>query len=273
MRIPYRKPAIGLAALAAGLFFGALTATAEVRPACMESLGATARVSMAVIGTGSFRPSLAFAAPGGGSGPAGAALSGIIVPSSASPVIRTAVLAELSKAAGKDAEIYGNRRLDRHRRAHGEVMVHGAGWLQENLVRAGLALVDPGETSCGPALMRAEAEARAAKRGLWSDPTLILDIQSRKGLPLPDFLLLSGRVLTIGKAGSTTYLNFGGSYATDGTVVISRAVLADLTAAGHDPDELQGHSVRVRGYAVDHKGPEVRLRTPAALELMDNGAE
>lgn len=82
---------------------------------------------------------------------------------------------------------------------------------------------------------------------------------------------MRARVLSVGKAGRTTYLNFGPRFRTDATVRIGAKAAAELAAAGRAPDTLAGRVIEVRGWAERHDGLDLRLSGAAALSVIGTG--
>lgn len=72
------------------------------------------------------------------------------------------------KLVGRKVRLQLEDDEDRYGRRVGEIFVDGQAFSQQ-LVRAGLAWWNPRYTSNDPTLRRLQVEARAAKRGLWSD--------------------------------------------------------------------------------------------------------
>jgi endonuclease YncB( thermonuclease family) len=74
------------------------------------------------------------------------------------------------------------------------------------VVSAAIAVPD-----CAAELLAAEAEARTARRGIWSDPTFIKRAEKAENIlaMVGRFALVEGRILSVREAGATLYLNFG----------------------------------------------------------------
>ncbi|MET0741923.1 MAG: DNA-binding protein [Microvirga sp.] len=143
------------------------------------------------------------------------------------------------------------------------------------LVRAGLALVDAGvaETHCAPDLLVAEAQARERSLGIWDqDRYKPLDAAQRDGLRerAGTFVLVEGRVRSVGERPQTTYLNFGGAWAEDFTIIISKKTWTRLTERGLTPDSLRGRRVRARGVLEAWQGTALRIRAPEMIERIED---
>ncbi len=119
------------------------------------------------------------------------------------------------------------------------------------LVAAGAAYADPARRpACAEALLSAERDARAARRGLWAVADTILpagDVDAtreRVGL----FSVAEGRVYRARRAGGTLYVNF-----TSPRKASLVATTTGKSANGLDTAILTGNLVRVRGM-VDEGG-------------------
>jgi len=169
-------------------------------------------------------------------------------------------------AAGEDR--YGRLRVQAFRRDQGEPL-----WLQGMLVRRGLALVAglPGEGECARELLAHEADARAARRGLWGSGrfrTWPADPAALDGL-LNQFVIVEGAVVEVGRSARNVFLNFGADWRDDVTGLIARSELAALAASGLEVDRLKGRRVRLRGWLERWNGPLIRIRAPAQLEALE----
>src|SRR5205823_2659055 len=155
--------------------------------------------------------------------------------------------------AGRDVTLRGEDDTpDRYGRQPAFVFLDGAGnSVQATLLGQGEALVSANVTDkdCAAALFAAEAGARDAKSGIWAGPAVIKNAESPGDILAGNgrFMLVEGRVLSVRRAGATTYLNFGRNWTRDFAVTISRRVLPSLEAAGIAPKSLDNRRIRVRG--------------------------
>lgn len=169
----------------------------------------------------------------------------------------------------------GQYRRDRYGRLQGEAIIgelaeHG-GSLQRSLVAAGLAVVDPGPDP-PPSVatwLAAEAEARAARRGIWSAPSSMPVAADDAARRIGRFALVEGRVMAVGRSAEQTFLNFGPDRRTDFTAGIESADRRVFRASGIDIERLEGRRVRLRGVLRRWNGPFMDLEHPAQLELLD----
>ncbi len=170
-------------------------------------------------------------------------------------------------------------QVDRYGRRVTRVAAIDGTELGERLVALGVALVGPAprdvaDGPCRARLLAIEAAARVARRGLWADATFALDaaddplIVTRAGR----YVIVEGRVVGLGKAGRTRYLNFGRRWSLDFTATIAESEGAWPRGWGIAPDALAGSRVRVRGWLEADDGGLVRLGRPEDLERPDGPA-
>lgn len=146
--------------------------------------------------------------------------------------------------------------------------------LQKMLITEGAARVAAraGGKTCADALLTAEREARAARRGLWADPNFApLSSENLAGLSAArgHFALVEGQVLSVRESGATIYVNFGPQWTRDFTVTILKRQRRTFAAAGIDLDRLQGHRIRVRGVIEQRRGPIIEAAVPEQIEPID----
>jgi micrococcal nuclease len=144
-------------------------------------------------------------------------------------------------------------------------------WVQKRLLELGLARVSisPDRTECAAELYSAEAEARAAHRGLWAAPAYAVRTPDTLGNDAGTFQVVEGTVQTVAFTSGRVYLNFGGDWHTDLTVTISPDDLKNFDAMGVDPHGYQGKTVRVRGLVEQHNGPSIEAANPQSIEVVN----
>jgi endonuclease YncB( thermonuclease family) len=167
----------------------------------------------------------------------------------------------------------GAGQSDRHGRILAEVRLGDGRSLQEALVAGGFARVRPpaGDSACLGPLILLEREARRRKIGLWrspefgviraDDPSLI----ERKGL----YVLVEGRVVSVGRGNRLDFLNFGRNWRRDFTVMVGAPVSASMAESGLAIATLSGRRVIVRGVIEESGGPAMRLNDPSEIEILD----
>lgn len=189
--------------------------------------------------------------------------------------------AELERLAlGAAVELrYGGTRRDRYGRALAQLFVLSEDgsevWLQEKMLAAGLARVYSfaDNRQCIGALTGTERMARRSTLGLWADPYYEVSSATDPALARrrDSYDLVEGRVLSVGERGPILYLDFGLTWSTDFTVVLSSEAAAALAEIGWKAGDLVGRRVRVRGWIEQRGGPSIRVTHPEQLELLDDG--
>jgi endonuclease YncB( thermonuclease family) len=166
----------------------------------------------------------------------------------------------------------GATGMDRHGRVLAHLFRQSDGlWIQGALLRQGLARVYtfPDNRLLAREMLAAEAEARAAGRGVWAlEWYAVRDAEAlaaRTG-PVEDaFLLVRGVVRDVARVRGATYLNFGADYRTDFTVALDARARRLFEAEGIDPTTLQGREVLVRGWIRSRNGPMIEATHPEQL--------
>jgi hypothetical protein len=141
----------------------------------------------------------------------------------------------------------------------------------ETLAAAGLAMASADPGLCGRGVLAAEAQARAARLGLWADPAFAaLDPDDRAAFSsrAGSLVIVEGLVRSVGHAGARTYLNLGAGRGGVALVVVKRNLPA-FERAGLSPRNLQNRRVRVRGVVEIGAAPQIELFHPGQIEFMD----
>jgi len=162
---------------------------------------------------------------------------------------------------------------DRYGRLSVQAFVPRAGgedWVQQQLLAAGYAQVGSRPGACAQALLRAEASARRARLGLWSNSAYavkasgdLAGLSGRQGR----FTVAEGKVLSVRESGGTIYMNFGRDWSRNLTVTILRRNRPAFEAAGIDLKKLEGVRVRVRGWLEARNGPRIEAVRPEQVEI------
>ncbi|MBW3617845.1 MAG: thermonuclease family protein [Proteobacteria bacterium] len=173
-------------------------------------------------------------------------LAGVDVPGRGEAGAAEAKAALEGVVGGKPvALLYGGPRRDGFGRAVAHVRTLGRRrWAQGDLLQAGLARVNTtadDRALAGP-MLRLEARARAAGRGLWTSPEWRVRLPQE--IREPGFQLVEGRLGRLDRrfAGSAARLGDGAL-----TLEASGRATADMAAAGAPFDALAGRLIRVRG--------------------------
>jgi endonuclease YncB( thermonuclease family) len=201
--------------------------------------------------------------------------------------IETAISDTQQNARDALAALIGNRDVtlrgdddapDRYGRQRAYVTLTGSDTLvQRELLVQGeaLAAADIADRNCADLLGAAEAEARAAHRGIWDSPVI-------KNAESPDdilsgigrFTVVEGKVLSVRQAGATTYLNFGHNWTRGFAVTISKRVTPVLEAAGLAVKSLENRRIRVRGWVEAQRGvnsgPRIDVLQMAQIEILNS---
>ena len=144
--------------------------------------------------------------------------------------------------------------------------------VQAQLLAQGAALASPGVTDrdCADALLSAEAEARAGKKGIWAGTNVIKNAESAADIlaGIGRFVLVEGRVLSVRQAGTMTYLNFGRNWTRDFAATISRRMMPGVESSGLTLKSLENRRIRVRGWVEAHPGPRIEVVRAGQIEVL-----
>ncbi|RVU19357.1 DNA-binding protein [Methylobacterium oryzihabitans] len=144
--------------------------------------------------------------------------------------------------------------------------------LAGGLVAAGLAVVDAGEADalCRPGLLAIEAAARRQGRGLWAATAVLpADDAARIAAAAGRFVVVEGRVRSVGERERRTYLNFA-PFGEDGlSVTMQKRTWRILAGRGLTAAALRGRRVRARGTVELWRGPVLDLGAAEMIELLD----
>lgn len=210
------------------------------------------------------RPAVELRLEGGGT----TILRDVYVPQVVDAEARDLLAPLLSRAALALAEPAG---VDRYGRLQAQPLGVDGRSLQEVLVAAGLAIVRPAPDSDPEvldALLRNEAAAEAARRGLWRHSAEVLAGAAEAGARLGQFMLVEGVILQASRQQRYFYLNFGTDWRTDTTARIDKETLRTMQRNGFDPAVLEGRNVRLRGTLFDENGPMLELWTHQGIEVL-----
>ena len=144
--------------------------------------------------------------------------------------------------------------------------------VQMQLLTQGAALASPdvADKDCAAALLAAEAEARAAKKGIWAGASVIKNAESAPDIlaGIGRFVLVEGRVLSVRQAGTMTYLNFGRNWTRDFAATISRRMMPGVESSGLTLKSLENRRIRVRGWVGAHPGPRIEVVRAGQIEVL-----
>ena len=171
----------------------------------------------------------------------------------------------------------GGSARDRWDRASLRIRSQSAGsalnWAH-GLIESGLAMVDAGMGGafCQPELLAFEATARERRLGLWAeDRYKPLDVNHSERLRerIGTFVLVEGRVRSIGERKQRTYLNFGGLWAEDFTIIIPKTTWKQMSDRGMGTDGLKGRRIRARGILQPWQGTAFSIGIPDMIERLE----
>jgi hypothetical protein len=206
-----------------------------------------------------------------------AKLAGIRLPSEAP--YREQALAWLQARRGEPILVQAAARPDRWNRISVRIRssdrTSSLVW-SHGLVEAGLAITDAGldEAFCEPELLAFEATARERRLGLWADDRYKpLDVNRPEHLRdrIGSFVLVEGRVRSVGERKQRTYLNFGGLWAEDFTIIIPRKTWKQMSDRGMGAEALKGQRIRARGILQPWQGTAFSIVIPDMIERLEGG--
>jgi endonuclease YncB( thermonuclease family) len=173
----------------------------------------------------------------------------------------------------KDLSLHGDDTPDRYGRQTAFAFLAGSDVsVQAQLLAQGAALASPdvADKDCALALMAAEAEARAGKKGTWAGTNVIKNAESAADIlaGIGRFVLVEGRVLSVRQAGTMTYLNFGRNWTRDFAATISRRMMPGVESSGLTLKSLENRRIRVRGWVEAHPGPRIEVVRAGQIEVL-----
>jgi micrococcal nuclease len=176
-------------------------------------------------------------------------------------------------AAGREAILhYERQRSDRYDRVIAHVQTTAADiWLEGELLARGLARVHTTTdiAAAAPALLRIEAEARQARRGMWAHPAFRIRRPEETARWLDSFQLVEGRVAAVRQTRSRTWIDFEGERGQALTLGVTTAARARFRETKFDLQSLRGAQVRTRGWIQWLDGPLIEIDHPAQIEVLE----
>ncbi len=165
---------------------------------------------------------------------------------------------------------YGGREEDRYGRRLAHLYDLDGRWLQGILLEQGLARVYSfaDNRALIPEMLRAEARARAGRRGIWQNPFYTVLDQRAAAQHIGEYALVEGLVMSNAVVRGRGYINFGADYRTDFTISIAPRDLKNFPARQATLDVFQGHRVRVRGWLEWRNGPMINVTHPEQIEVL-----
>jgi endonuclease YncB( thermonuclease family) len=193
------------------------------------------------------------------------------------PNFPTWPLAEAAKAAlaalavGRVRLFYGGAERDRYGRALAHLVDARGGWIQGAMIERGMArtysFVD--NRALVPELLRLEADARAAGRGIWALDWYRVRKPEETPADLDSFQLVEGRPLTVAERRNHSYVNFGPDWKTDFTLWADARARRLCEQEGLPLGSLEGRRIRARGWIESFNGPEIEITHPEQIEVLE----
>lgn len=165
---------------------------------------------------------------------------------------------------------YGGQRVDRYNRLLAHLFTKDGTWVQEELLRDGLARVYsfPDNRALVDEMLLHEGVSRKQRNGIWRVPYyLVLDTQAAQ-TQIDRFALVEGRVREVAQVRGRTFLNFGADWKTDFTISIAPKHLKRFQNDGIAMDDYTGRRIRVRGWLKSYNGPVIDVTHPEQIEVL-----
>jgi micrococcal nuclease len=194
---------------------------------------------------------------------------GIILPRGRQGEAETARKAVATRLVGRTLELrFDGSRVDRHGRVLAHLFVDGR-WIEKELVRRGLARVSGTvDHRLGLIeLLRSEADARRARRGLWREPAYAVRRAEEAGHYAGSFQLVEGEVVDAGRVEGALFLDF--APAQHGfRLRFSPEALRLFGPEDIDPKTLIGARIRARGFLHGTERPTIDVTYPEQIERL-----
>jgi endonuclease YncB( thermonuclease family) len=192
--------------------------------------------------------------------------------SSLAALVGTAQTALAELAAGREVILhYERQQSDRYGRMVAHVETMSGTWVQAELLARGLARVHTTAdiAAAAASLLHIEAEARQARRGLWTHPAFRIRRPEETARWLDSFQIVEGRVNAVRAARSRTWIEFEGTRGETLTLSVTTVARARFRDTKFDLQSLRGTQVRVRGWVQWLDGPLIEVDHPAQIEALE----
>ncbi len=166
---------------------------------------------------------------------------------------------------------HGGRREDRHGRRLAHLFLEDGTWVQEEMLRRGLARVYSfaDNRALVDHLLRVEREARADRRGIWSDPFYAVRTPAQLHDEIGTFQIVEGRVLNVNEVRGRVFIDLEEDWRDGFSLSLAPAVRRDFESGGIDVDSYEGKLVRVRGWVSSYNGPRMEPAHPEQIEVFE----
>lgn len=164
---------------------------------------------------------------------------------------------------------YGSRQRDRYGRHLAHLYLDDGTWLQGKMIRLGFARVYGFRDNRAllAELLALEAQARAARRGIWTHAYYRVRPAEPPDFTRDRFELVEGRVVDVAIVRGHGYLNFGADWRHDFTASVAPKNLRLFEREGFDLKALKGRTVRVQGWIRSFNGPLIDVTHPEQIEV------
>jgi micrococcal nuclease len=199
---------------------------------------------------------------------------GILLPRGREPQAETAREALAAQLVGRTLELrFDGNRGDRHGRVAAHLFV-ARRWLEDDLVKRGLARVmGTAEHRRGLAeLLRSEAQARRARRGLWREPAYTVRRAEDAAQHAQSFALVVGKVVNVGRGEGALFLDFADDHR-GFRLRFSPDALRLFRAEAIDLEALIDQRIRARGFVHGSERPTIDVTYPEQIERLTRSAK
>jgi micrococcal nuclease len=158
---------------------------------------------------------------------------------------------------------------DRYDRVRAQAF-DGDTWLQLEMLKRGLARVNiaADRVECASDLYDAEAQARAARVGLWSSSAYSIRPVTSVATDVGTFQLVQGRVVSAEIRDGRAWLAFGTGLRGDFSALIAPDDLRTYRLMGVDPRGYAGKTVLVRGIVQNLSSPMIAVASPVQVQVI-----
>lgn len=191
-------------------------------------------------------------------------IAGLVVPAQAMADLRALV-------GGKRFAVAPNAAAeDRHGRTVAHLTDEQGAWLQKTLLERGLAAVrtHSDDRERAAEMLRIEAEARGARRGLWRTDRLRVREAAQMNRAPEGFAIVEGTIRQVSDRQGRLYVNFGPDWRTDFTVLAEGEARRALRRLGIGSASSSGTTVRVRGWLRFWNGPLIEVDHAEQVEIV-----
>lgn len=166
---------------------------------------------------------------------------------------------------------FGGTREDRYGRVLAQLKRDDGLWVQGEMIRLGMARVYSfrDNRACVPHLLALEDEARAARRGIWSEDWYRVRGVVDTFRELDSYQIVEARIRDTSINRGRVFLNYGSNWRDDFTVTVPPGGVSLFEDAGIDLLNLAGVRVRVRGWLTYYNGPNLEVTHPEQIELLE----